>query len=497
MVTWLPLVLLALTTGCASTATGPATGGPPRYRDVAEYRAARERLIAEDRAMRLGAGLGLSADEEEANRRLMALKQQELDRTREYFPPAESFLKEKTKQLVAESPVFAVMKRLPKGGVLHAHGGALGDFRWLVSAVAYRPDCYIYVGSQPGMAAGTLRIASQSPGDGWRPVNELRAAASDPRAFDDDLYRAITLGEEDLDAPNIWREFSTIFRRTSGLVGHPSVSREYWRRLLAGLIEDNVQYLESRGITIDEAIIDEARGLDADFGVTFIAAAGRSGTREQIAESLTRVIERRAREPGRVKGFDLVEEEDSTQPNLYFVDQLLAARRAAEARGVTLPLYLHSGETNRAENENLYDAVLLGASRIGHGIALFKHPRLLQLVKERGIAVEVCPISNQILGYVADLRTHPAAHYINAGLPIVLSTDDPAIFRQTLSHDFYAAFMAWGLDLRSLKQLAMNSLLYSAMDPADKKRALAAWGRRWTAFVAWLKQQEPLSANEL
>jgi adenosine deaminase CECR1 len=70
----------------------------------------------------------------------------------------------------------------------------------------------------------------------------------------------------------------------------------------------------------------------------------------------------------------------------------------------------------------------------------------------------------------------------------VLSTDDPAIMGHSLSHDFYAAFMAWGLDLRSLKQLAMNSLTYSAMSGEEKRAALASWEVRWHTFVAWLNQ---------
>jgi adenosine deaminase CECR1 len=240
---------------------------------------------------------------------------------------------------------------------------------------------------------------------------------------------------------------------------------------------------------MERSILLDVRTRDPDFDAKFIAAAGRSGSREQIAKSLANALDRRAKDPGQVIGFDLVQEEDRTNTNLHFVEELLAARHEAERRGIGLPLYLHSGETNWAENENVYDAILLGASRIGHGLALIKHPRLMQIVKERGIAVEVCPISNQILGYVADLRNHPAVHYINAGLPVVLSSDDPAVFRHTLSHDFYAAFMAWGLDLRSLKQLAMNSLTYSAMNADEKRRALAAWERRWATFIAWLNQR--------
>jgi adenosine deaminase CECR1 len=479
---------VALATACAARATPPAV---ERYADLAEYRAARERLIQEDRGRRLGAGLALTPDEEAADRRLMALKRAELERTRQYFPPAHTFLRDRTKQVIAESPVLEVMRRLPKGGILHAHGGALGDFRWLVSHVTYRPDCYMYVGAAGPTPRGALRLAQQSPGEGWRPVSELRAEASSATAFDAEIYRSITLGEEDLDVPDIWIEFATIFRRIGSLVSDPAVNADYWRALLAALIDENVQYLESRSVALDAAIVQEAQRRDPAFKIRFITAAGRSATRERVAQTLKAVVDRRAADPGSVAGFDLVEEEDRTNTNLFYAEELLAAQQEAARRGVGLPLFLHSGESNWAENENLYDAVLLGASRIGHGVALFKHPRLMEIVRERGIAIEVCPLSNQLLGFVSDLRNHPAVLYINAGLPVVLSTDDPAIMRHSLSHDFYIAFMAWGLDLRSLKQLAMNSLIYSALGPEDKRAALEAWKARWEKFVVWLNEAGP------
>ena len=476
-------VVIALSAACGSSRVAPLV--PDRYADVAAYREARDRLIAEERMLRLGAGLVLTAEEEKANRRLMTMKGAEIERTRAYFPPAHSFLREKTKQAIAASPVFDVMKRLPKGAILHAHGGAMGDFRWLVSHATYRADCYIYQGPGPTPDRGALRIADKSPGEGWRLVSELRAAAADVKAFDDELFRSITLGEEDLELPQIWDEFSAIFRRMSGLMVRP-VFVEYWRRLQLALIDENVQYMESRSGPTAEALSREVTERDPQFAVKFIPVAGRSVTRERLSEILTGVLDLRVKDPERIKGFDLVNEEDRTNTNLFYVEELLAARRAAERRGTTLPLYLHSGETNWAENENLYDAILLGAPRIGHGVALIKHPLLMSLVKNRGIAIEVCPTSNQILGYVADLRNHPAVHYINAGLPVVLSPDDPGIMQNSLSHDFYVAFMAWGLDLRGLKQLAMNSMLYSAMNPDERRRALAEWERRWSVFVKWI-----------
>jgi len=94
------------------------------------------------------------------------------------------------------------------------------------------------------------------------------------------------------------------------------------------------------------------------------------------------------------------------------------------------------------------------------------------------------PISNQVLGYVSDLR-HTRLWLHHAG-SVVLSPDDPGMMRNTFSHDFTRVH-AWDLDWRA-QQLAMNSLLHSAMG-RKKRRALecgAALGR----VRRWLNRRE-------
>jgi adenosine deaminase CECR1 len=446
-----------------------------RYEDVDDYMQSRNRLIQAERAMRFDAGIKLSSEEIEANRRLMVLKQKEWERTREYFPPAHNFLKSKTRRLIDQSPILEIMRRLPKGGILHVHGFLMGDFRWLVKQATYLPNCYIYVGENEKLAKGKLQIFQEHPGDGWRLVSELRQAADDVEEFDEELYQSVTLGEEDLAQPDIWVEFTNCFRRFTGMFSD-EIWNGYLRKTLRSLIEENVQYVETRG-SGGQNVIEEIQRDHPEFKVKYIFYSHRSASREGIAQSLNRALALRAADSDRFIGFDLVEEEDKTHTNLYFINEFLEARHKAEDQSITLPLYLHSGESNWAENENVLDAVLLDSKRIGHGIALFKHPLLMQIVKEREIAIEVCPISNQVLGYVADLRNHPAVLYINSGLPVVICPDDPAIWKSTFSHDFYLAFMAWGLDLKCLKQLAMNSLIYSAMRP-EKKKKLWSFGAK-------------------
>ena len=448
---------------------------------------ARKRLIQAELALRFDAGITLSSQEKEANRKLMLLKQKELERTREYFPPANNFLKSRTRRLIDQSPILEIMKRMPKGGILHVHGFLMGDFRWLIQQATYRPDCYIYKGKNGAAAHGALRIFEKPPGEGWQLISEMRKAADNVEEFDEGLYQSITLGEEDLAQPDIWVEFTSCFHRFGGMLRDKEIFGSYCRKVFRELIEENIQYVETRGFGgLD--IVKEIQRDNPEFKVKYIIYSLRSSTREQITQSLDFALNRRAENPGLVVGFDLVEEEDKEHTNLYFIDELIRARHKAEERSVTLPLYLHSGESNWMENENVLDAILLDAKRIGHGLALFKHPLLMQIVKDREIAVEVCPISNQVLGYVSDLRNHPAVLYINSGLPVVLCPDDPAIWKSTFSHDFYEAFMSWGLDLKSLKQLAMNSLLYSAMEPEEKERALEFWREKWEKFISWLNE---------
>lgn len=110
------------------------------------------------------------------------------------------------------------------------------------------------------------------------------------------------------------------------------------------------------------------------------------------------------------------------------------------------------------------DALLLNTKRIGHAFALPKHPQLWSTIKKRNIAIEVSPLSNQVLGYVWDLRNHPASFLIAENFPIVISADDPGVWNaKGLSYDFYYAFMALApaeADLKFLKQLALNSIKY-------------------------------------
>ncbi|KAK7077969.1 cat eye syndrome chromosome region, candidate 1, partial [Halocaridina rubra] len=222
------------------------------------------------------------------------------------------------------------------------------------------------------------------------------------------------------------------------------------------------------------------------FGTKFIYGPSRNKAVDVLWEHVLLAKKLRKIFPDFLIGFDLVGHELEGKSLVEFLDPLLALSEGDEPMAV----FYHAGETNwqgMSTDENLIDALLLNASRIGHGYALAKHPEAKRLALERDIPIEVCPISNQVLNLISDLRNHPAAILISEGFPIVVSGDGRGSWEaDPLSHDFYQAFMVLGggkADLRFLKQLALNSIKYSTLDEYGKSQLMRLWEKRWQDFI--------------
>ena len=112
------------------------------------------------------------------------------------------------------------------------------------------------------------------------------------------------------------------------------------------------------------------------------------------------------------------------------------AFRIAEQAG--LLLVPHGGELLGADSARLC-VEELHAGRLGHGIRAVEDPDLLDLIVSRGIALEVCPVSNVALGVYSDLSSVPLPELMAAGATDRARRRRPAALRvpagRSVRHD--------------------------------------------------------------
>ena len=60
------------------------------------------------------------------------------------------------------------------------------------------------------------------------------------------------------------------------------------------------------------------------------------------------------------------------------------------------------------------------------------------------------------------MRNHPVKGFLHQGLPVSINPDDPGFMGyEGVTLDYLYAFLAWDLNIADLKQLCINSLIYS------------------------------------
>jgi aminodeoxyfutalosine deaminase len=146
------------------------------------------------------------------------------------------------------------------------------------------------------------------------------------------------------------------------------------------------------------------------------------------------------------------------------------------ARSEGLHIVCHAGEIGGPDY--VREAVeLLGAERIGHGIAIMNDPALADSLAMRRIVLENCPTSNLCTGALAkqlskseaSFTDHPLPKFLDRGLAVTLSTDDPALFHTDLLTE-YSRAASLGLSDKQLLQLAEQSFNAAFLPPLDKRK---------------------------
>lgn len=318
---------------------------------------------------------------------------------------------------------------------LHLEGSLPPAF---ADRLAQRHGCALH----PAVADAVQRGAGRYHFDDFRTFIEIYLALTDLLRTEDDYADAVVEIAALLAAQGVrWAEitFTPVTHQRRGVLAEV---------FMAGLERGREGALERHGIEL-RWVFDIVRHLP-----------------EQAEPTLALAVEHAAARGGAVIGLGLAGPEARSAPYDRFAPVF------AEARAEGLWALPHAGE--HAGADSVRAAVeQLDARRIGHGIRALEDPSVVKLLRDRDVALEVCPHSNVALGVVPSLAEHPVQRLRDAGVALTLATDDAPLFGTTLLDTYLdcAEHFAWSDE--TLRELCAESLRRAAM-PTDTRTQLLA-----------------------
>ncbi len=275
--------------------------------------------------------------------------------------------------------------------------------------------------------------------------------------------------------------FLNSFKWVTSFLRDPEDYSLITKRLAAELIRQNVVYAE---VTVSAGVmLRRMQNVEKNFTVIRETAESAPFSRLRIAWIFDAVRQfghdaamETARWASRLRGSGVVAfgmgGDELAHPTVNF-------RPAFDfARSEGLHTLCHAGEIGGPES--VREAIeLLGAERIGHGIAAMRDPALAQFLAARSIVLENCLSSNVATGALAkqtgnpaaSLADHPLPKFLEQGLSVTLSTDDPGMFHTDLLTE-YSHAASLGLSNPQLLQLAERSFSAAFLPPIEKRQLL-------------------------
>jgi adenosine deaminase len=164
-------------------------------------------------------------------------------------------------------------------------------------------------------------------------------------------------------------------------------------------------------------------------------------------------------------GLDLADNEEGFDSK-PFAPMFVKAKKAG------LGITIHSGEAPHAKAPKwVMDAIdVLGAERIGHGVQIYRDPKVMESVRDRQIVLELCPTSNMLTNAVPDLHEHPLKKFFEFGIQTTVNTDDPGIFNTNMNREYRIARETIGMTAAELDRCAQIAAERSFIPLAKRQK---------------------------
>lgn len=216
-----------------------------------QYIASRQSVFKQENLNNFESDVKLNPKEEKANKVIMAIKNAELNDgflNPQNFAPSRHFFE--VLEIINKSKLFKIIRKMPKGGILHAHDTALCSTDYLVS-LTYRE--HLWQCNDNNNTIVSFKFSKNTPdivaGCKWLKVADERARVGRVE-YDAHIRSNFTLFTTDRnkfsDINDVWNAFMGLFIRFEPLVTYAPVFKDYYKQALKEMMEDNVQYLELR-----------------------------------------------------------------------------------------------------------------------------------------------------------------------------------------------------------------------------------------------------------
>ena len=391
--------------------------------------------------------------------------------------------------------LYALLQQLPKGGDLHHHASlSFYAHNILPAAIAQQKLGYRYstrtafhpcgdndngaILLYQNIGAATLANLPACRRQDYKPLDTLSPA--EQQAW---------LSAHILDQPGENRNefFDEIVLRLTPLSRNPHLFAELFAQNLKLFSAEGIRYIEAQwnpflaekpdgtlytpteAIAIVQSRLKQpdvtALGIAYRFQLTIIRF--RADVDQQILSMHEFVDSHR----DLFVGINAAGREDNDKGHAL---RMLTAFRQARRKFGNIPLSLHAGEKDSPGPE-VRNTLLLGATRIGHGLNLISDPATMLLMRQNKYLVEINLISNRLLDYFPDLNQHPFPEYLRFGIPVCLNTDDRGSWDSNMTDEYMHAVTLFRLTWDELKELGRNSLSHSFAPEALKLKMLTAY----------------------
>lgn len=226
---------------------------------------------------------------------------------------------------------------------------------------------------------------------------------------------------------------------------------------------ENVKYLELRfgpllhqakGLTTTETIRAVRRGMkkateEFPIVVNLLVCALRNHTEEENRELFREVYETSS---NLVAGIDVAGDE------AHYPNECVSTS-VSEAKMNGFHITIHSGECGCAHN--VLTAMHMGATRIGHGVAVKDDPAAIEKVKANNVLLELCPTSNIQTRAVSGWEDYPLRQFLNEGLQVSISTDNRTVSNTTLTDEFMHCIEHCGVTCQEIEKMSKAAMTHS------------------------------------